>query len=89
MDALCIIQDSVKDKSFEIDKMGLIYKNGTLIVAATCSESAKDGFLWERQVPLSCRLELHLPSGELAEMFLAELVFEENQRPLDSRAWAF
>lgn len=45
VDALCIIQDCPKDVAREINKMGDIYSNCTLTIAATRSMRAADGFL--------------------------------------------
>lgn len=47
------------------------------------------GFLWQRQPPRSCQVDLLLPNGDYAEMFVSESVFEEDSRPLDNRGWAF
>jgi hypothetical protein len=45
VDALCIIQDCPTDVAREINKMGSIYTDSTLTIAATRSERAADGFL--------------------------------------------
>ncbi|PMD39598.1 HET-domain-containing protein [Hyaloscypha variabilis F] len=45
VDALCIIQDCPTDVAREINKMGSIYADSTLTIAATRSERAADGFL--------------------------------------------
>ncbi|PVH87652.1 HET-domain-containing protein [Cadophora sp. DSE1049] len=45
IDALCIIQDGTSDKLHEIERMGSIYKNATVTIAAANSSSAACGFL--------------------------------------------
>jgi Heterokaryon incompatibility protein (HET) len=45
IDALCIIQDSVADWSEEGARMGAIYSNARLTIAAASSGKAADGFL--------------------------------------------
>ena len=45
IDALCIIQDSVADWSEEGARMGAIYSNACLTIAAASSGKAADGFL--------------------------------------------
>lgn len=44
-DALCIIQDSPDDKARVIGRMGDIYRNSTLTIAAVSAESSHEGFL--------------------------------------------
>jgi hypothetical protein len=43
VDALCILQDSKSDWEIESSKMGLVYGNATLTIAADFGESANDG----------------------------------------------
>jgi hypothetical protein len=45
VDALCIVQDDNVDKLEEISKMGSIYKNATLTIAAASASKVSDGFL--------------------------------------------
>jgi hypothetical protein len=47
IDAVCIIQDT-KDLEDQIPKMGLIYEQAFLVVAADCAESVHAGFLRPR-----------------------------------------
>ncbi len=45
VDALCILQDCKKDKTFQIERMGSIYKNATVTIAASMASSVTNGFL--------------------------------------------
>lgn len=45
IDALCIIQDDEEDKKREIARMGSIYSNCTVCIAAATGKSVRDGFL--------------------------------------------
>ncbi|KAF2792955.1 HET-domain-containing protein [Melanomma pulvis-pyrius CBS 109.77] len=55
IDALCIIQDSIEDKSVEIGQMAKVYGNATVTIAATRSSAVWNGFLGERK-PLGMEL---------------------------------
>jgi hypothetical protein len=50
VDALCIIQDDVKDKGKEIAFMGSIYKGATFTLAAASAQKVSDGFLSNAKV---------------------------------------
>jgi hypothetical protein len=45
IDALCIIQDSTKDKATEIGLMNQYYRNAFCVIAATMSKVVTEGFL--------------------------------------------
>ncbi|KAK3342126.1 heterokaryon incompatibility protein-domain-containing protein [Lasiosphaeria hispida] len=51
VDALCIVQDSVADKAAEISKMGSLYRNASVVLAAGSSPDSGSGFLQPRQRP--------------------------------------
>ncbi|TLD11601.1 hypothetical protein PspLS_11501, partial [Pyricularia sp. CBS 133598] len=53
IDALCIVQDDEGDKAGEIPKMGEIYANCIISIAASSASSSKEGFL---DVPPMCNL---------------------------------
>ncbi|KAK3314603.1 hypothetical protein B0H66DRAFT_627242 [Apodospora peruviana] len=90
MDALCIIQDNVNDKSAEIAKMPSIYGGATVTIVAAGSSSSIDEFLGERfpgsreaaAIPYRCI------DGQLGSVTLAKLGggFEEVE-PIDERGW--
>ncbi|KAI5467244.1 heterokaryon incompatibility protein-domain-containing protein [Mariannaea sp. PMI_226] len=96
IDALCIIQDSEQDKLAEIGRMGAIYRNATVTLAASYSRTASDGFLkacTDHKLSSSCIIPVSLPgSPRLGEVTLAvekdewRSIFPE---PLRTRGWAF
>ena len=49
LDALCITQDDTEDWQEEATKMGDIYQNARVTIAATGSISTRDGFIAERR----------------------------------------
>lgn len=88
VDALCIIQNDVEDQSAEITKMGLIYKNATLTIAAANTPNADSSFLAERPLPnRHCTLPYLLPDGTFGTIYV-KLHGGSLIGPLDSRAWA-
>jgi hypothetical protein len=62
IDALCIIQDESKDKMKEINNMGNIYEQATIVIAAEVSASVTEGFLFDWPASKSHPLELLLPN---------------------------
>ncbi|CZR58838.1 uncharacterized protein PAC_08730 [Phialocephala subalpina] len=104
VDALCIIQDSKEDKDAEISLMGAIYKNATLVFAASNAINAEEGFL--RRVPAAKHFKLpyELSDGNFAlvDVSLMGASFEDpfkhrakrpfllsrEREPLDNRGWA-
>lgn len=88
VDALCILQDSAVDKHSQINKMGEIYKNATLTIAAENSYSVRHGFLKARHNRQGCVLPLRLPGGSLGKIGLIEegsTIWRGG--PLSTRAW--
>jgi hypothetical protein len=78
----------------EINVMGSVYRNATIIIAAANSESAKDGFLWDWPTYAPCTLSLLLPSGEFGMIYIEKeiklkiITTSDNQSsPLDLRSW--
>ena len=57
IDSLCILQDSTEDWREESARMGDIYKNSTITIAATNAERSSDGFLRDRQPEARCALK--------------------------------
>ncbi|KAK3984338.1 heterokaryon incompatibility protein-domain-containing protein [Cladorrhinum sp. PSN332] len=94
VDVLCIIQDSWDDKSAEIQKMGNIYHQATLTIAAASSRSASEGFLHSStpdhmaSLP-SCTVPL-LENKGTAILALASVKPEGHLlEPLRTRGWCF
>lgn len=51
IDSFCIIQDSIEDWQAESGRMGDVYRNAYLALAATRAPGDVDGFLSERRLP--------------------------------------
>ena len=88
IDALCIIQDDSEDKNIEISRMGSIYKNATLTIAAANTIGVQDSFLAPRPAPRSCTLPYLLPDGRFGTLWVKPRYTDYLPNPLDSRAWA-
>lgn len=88
IDALCIIQDNDEDKIYEINRMGAIYKNAVLTIAAANTHSAHDSFLADRPLPSTCTVPYLLPDDTYGKLWLRQDYSGWMLSPLDSRAWA-
>jgi hypothetical protein len=95
IDALCIVQDDIKDKASEIAKMGAIYRGAALTIAAASAASSTDGFLQDRtfeeaygnlfRVPYYHKQDGNITRGSI---LLSELrIRDRHQDPLDERGW--
>lgn len=89
VDALCIIQDDSADKVAEINRMGMVYKNATLTIAAASTNSAQESFLAARPLPSICTVPYLLPNGTFGNLWIMDGNPDSIMSPLDSRAWAF
>ena len=84
VDALCIVQDSLdgEDWQRESAKMGSIYGNAYVTIAAEISENCTDGFLNERNRARAAPLQeipFRLPSGEVVgSVFVCAPIMDEN-----------
>ncbi|KAE9376151.1 HET-domain-containing protein, partial [Stipitochalara longipes BDJ] len=87
IDALCIIQDDDGDKNIEISRMGSIYKNATLTIAAANTRSVQDSFLAPRPIPQCCTLPYLLPDGNFGTLWIKDEFPDWLLSPLDNRAW--
>lgn len=90
VDSLCIIQDSVDDKLQQISKMGEIFKNATITIAAANATRVTDGFLSDRIPFNACSISLYLNKHSTGTIYLApppDLYVPDD--PLFSRGWAF
>ena len=90
VDSLCIVQDCEKDKDTEIKKMGSIYKNATVTIAATVASSATEGFLrTKREPPETYPYDLSMEDGTTDKILLTTEYECSPFAPLDTRGWAF
>ena len=88
IDALCIIQDSPEDKAIEIGKMGDIYYNSTVTIAAATASSVNQGFLQTRSRDVGFNLKFYVDDYTTGEItLLAEVSSYDPQDPLNTRAW--
>lgn len=95
IDALCIIQDSLEDKLSEIDKMGTIYRNAVVTIAAAHARKASDGFLkvvTDYTPKYSCTMPVHVPEHpRVGRVTLAaeRQFLRSYPNALRTRGWAF
>lgn len=89
IDSLCIFQDSTEDWRKESARMGDIYKNSTITIAATNAERSSDGFLRDRQPEARCALKF--AAGEEVSVIVRPSIewysSPEIVGPLMQRAW--
>jgi hypothetical protein len=92
VDALCILQDSDEDKSFEISKMERVYRDSLVTIVAANSEGVTQGFLQPREMPMeSFNIPFRLSGSQFGTMSVQELdkmEYEESEEPINKRAWA-
>ncbi|KUJ11535.1 HET-domain-containing protein [Mollisia scopiformis] len=90
IDSLCIIQDAGYDKLSEIASMGDIYKNSTVTIAASSTESVFEGFL-DDKIPWDiCRLPLYLDEDSSGTIHFAQQTkWSARDQRLFTRGWAF
>jgi len=89
VDALCILQDDISDKTKEIERMGKIYMNSRVTIAAATARGVSDGFISTRE-PLRCTtLPFLCPDGTTGGISFAKNIWAYRpEQPLDSRGWA-
>ena len=91
-DALCIIQDSVEDWEIEAARMGDVYSNALVTIAAGAASSCTQGIFAKRDIQSNGRnprLAFRGPDRSLGNVFLrrqpCSLRYEEE--PLKTRGW--
>ncbi len=89
IDSLCIIQDSTEDWLQESSKMGEIYKNSVITIAATNAEESTAGFLRKRRAEAHCNLQVR--KHERLAVYVRTRTewygFAEIVGPLTRRGW--
>lgn len=97
IDALCILQDDMNDKAFEIAQMALVYNQATVTIAATRAGGVQEGFLGDRRPYPHGTLQTdsviwELPYRSRAGATGSVILVPDCEiptQPLDTRAWAF
>ncbi|KAF2806431.1 HET-domain-containing protein [Mytilinidion resinicola] len=92
IDSLCIIQDSAVDWSTESSKMGQIYKNSYLNLAAAAAKDSTEGLFFPRS-PLQF-VPCHVRAGRTGNMRSVRSTYSpegagSDEMILYSRAWVF
>jgi hypothetical protein len=96
VDALCILQDSEQEKTYEIAQMAQIYKSALVTIVAAGSTGSSSGFLHYRPklIPDNWRQgERRIPS-RINESTFGSItcvipfgMYQEDQEPINRRAW--
>jgi hypothetical protein len=93
IDSLCILQDSKDDWEKESAKMGDIYRNSFVTIAARAARNPEEGcFIARDQDIPTCRLEYRSPepSAAAGSIYIRDPAFQIErlgETPLDSRGW--
>ena len=93
IDSLCIIQHDTADWSREAARMGSVYANAYLTIAAANAKDDNDGFLKLRSDALTS-LKIISSTGDSAQLYLQTQHDGTNvkaygvKEPLDTRGWA-
>ncbi|KAH6975831.1 heterokaryon incompatibility protein-domain-containing protein, partial [Ilyonectria destructans] len=100
IDSLCIIQDSVPDKTREIATMSQVYKNSWVTFSAATASKCHDGFLGIQEetrsrLSRSVTIPIACPNGLTGNIKLSPARFNdvnmrfEDKFPIDRRAWTY
>lgn len=97
VDALCIIQDNVEDWETQSEQMSTIYEKAHVVIGASSSSSATQGFLNHRRQQQAYRMRLpdrYGPKISVAARSYPQSGFHSSEickeaDPLAKRAWAF
>jgi hypothetical protein len=88
IDALCIIQNSERDKQIEIAKMAQIYQNASLTIVAACATSSAEGFLKLIDgTPPALEIPVGCDNGEVGTLSLLPTYQSPRHEALHDRAW--
>ena len=93
IDAICIVQDSLEDKTRELKSMAAVYQQAYVTIIAASSASASDGFLSDLPMPYNSIYDLPFWTREKR---LTQVVGRRRRELsitdrdlLEKRAWAF
>ena len=98
IDAICILQDSPRDKALELSRMASIYQSSHITIVAASAKNADEGFLLPREAPSPANTIPFMHNGFRAgtvkirrrvtdlEILMREVPAPPLQ-PVDSRAW--
>lgn len=88
IDSLCIIQGDKEDWNIEASRMGDVYRNSYIMVAAANAADDTKGFVRLRP-PIQCSMKVVAPTGQCAKVYLrpVEHSYRDRNMPLDSRGW--
>ena len=83
IDSLCIIQDSHEEWQMESAKMGAIYSNAHLTLAATSSSSPNEGL----HTPFTGARTVYIHGEPTYIRFESHLTIDASSEPLNTRGW--
>ena len=88
IDSLCIIQRDNEDWNRESSRMGDVYRNAYLMVAAATAADDAEGFFKPRP-QIQCSMKIVGPLGQTAKVYLRDKThrYGNMNLPLDSRGW--
>jgi hypothetical protein len=88
IDALCVVQNSERDKQREIAKMAKIYQNTYFTIVAACSTSSAEGFLQVRDgLPPALEIPVGCGDGKIGSIALLPTYESLRHESLHERAW--
>lgn len=94
IDSICILQDDLEDWNSEVAKMGSVYSNSILTIAATGADDSNEGCFLPRNASEIGPVMLKYPidnSSEVGSIFLTprRATFDESisRGPLSRRGW--
>lgn len=91
-DTLCILQDSVDDKTREIANMHNVYRNAYVTIVAASARRVSAGFLKDRLDPRQDdrRWPFWCPDGQLGNVWVFDnWDYTPYRDPVNGRAWCF
>ncbi|KFY86241.1 hypothetical protein V500_07775 [Pseudogymnoascus sp. VKM F-4518 (FW-2643)] len=92
IDALCIIQNSPKDKAVELPQMANIYQSSVLTIFAASASSQENGFLnppygLHTRFPVTIPIDTGIADQQCSFLMGKSSDPNRNENPIYSRAW--